>query len=380
MVRSVAVGGDWDFIIGFFMTKLLCVFVIGLGVVAQPVLANEGRIVSDDTYKDWRAIVMQVEGGEETWRECSAMTGGDGEPVLEVTARQYDAGPPYSYPRVQIFEQAPRHYNTLMQEGGRVDFVFDDGDGYSGIAFNDVVEDVFQAANASPSDEDMLFVLQGMRRAGQLDVSYEGQLLLQASLSGFTAAYGKIAEACEFSTMGVIAPLPDEQSSGGGVGAFMSEQHGVWHAQALVFDNAGSLVTECFASVPETAGRSLSFGVNTLEYFPPEDYPVLMLTEEVAETEAPMVSVGGPVQFAFDTGLVVPGEIITNVAHDGTRFIDVGVAFGYRDVALREVSRAETLAIYGDGVVIYQSALDGFRGAYTAVAKACEFTTAGVLE
>lgn len=365
------------------MTKSLWGLVLGLSVAAQPMLASAGRIVEDHAYKDWRAIVLESEGGEETWRDCIAMTGGDGLPVLEVVARQYDAGPPYSFPLVQIREQAPRHYSTLLQEGGRVDFVFDDGDSYSGTAFNDVVEDVFQSGTASPPVEDMLYVLQGMRRAGQLDVSFEGQLLLEASLSGFTAAYGKIAEACEFSTMGVIDPLPEGVELGGDAGDdsdLLFEQFGVWRAQAETFDNGGTWVTECFASIPENTQRTMSFGVNTLEYFPPESYPPLMVSEVIAETAVPMVAKGGLVQFSFDTGLIVPGEVMTDSTHEGTRYIDIAVKSGYRDLALREMARATALWVYGDGQVIYQTQLDGFRAAYGAIAKVCEFTTEGVLK
>lgn len=362
---------------------LCCVtFVAAFGAMA------EDREVSYDNYGDWRAIVTQVQGGEETWRVCRAITGGDGNPTLEVYARQYDAGPPDLYPQVTLHEHAPRGYNTLLKDGDGVTFLFDDGDSYPAVATAGFDEEGFRAAQASPDQQAMLYVLQGMRRAGQLDVTAPGGVAYSASLRGFTAAYGKIAEACQFSTMGVITPLADQQSENGDAsgdsgddGTLLFEQHGVWRIQAEEFDNGGgAMVRECFASVAADMTRRLSFGVNSLELAPPDSYPPLTLSEAVPETVTPMAKSGAFVQFAFDTGFVAPGEVMTDVVQEGTHFVDLVVKPGYRDIVLREMRRGANLWVYADNQVIYQTTLDGFSASYADMARVCEFTTKGVLD
>lgn len=328
----------------------------------------EGREVSYDVYGDWRAIVTQVQGGEETWRVCRAITGGDGDPVLEIYARQYDAGPPDLYPHVTLHEHASRGYDTLLKAGDMVTFLFDDGDSYPAAATAGFDEEGFGTAQVSPGQQAMLYVLQGMRRAGQLDITAPGGVVYSASLRGFTAAYGKIAEACEFSTMGVTTPLADGQSESGDASgdsgddsALLFEEHGAWRVQAEEFDNGGgAIVRECFASVAADTSRRLSFSTNSLELAPPDSYPPLTLSEAVAETVTPMAKLGSIIQFAFDTGFVVPGEVMTDVVQEGTHFVDLAVKPGYRDIVLREMHRGTTLWVYADNQVIYQTSLDGF--------------------
>lgn len=344
------------------------------------------REISFDVYGDWRVVVLQVDSNQETWRECTASTGGDGDPTLKIRARQYDGGPPDVYLPIEFREQAPRHYDTLMQDAGLVTFTFNDGQSFHGRARTGIAEGAFKYATASPTPEMSLPVLQAMRRAEWLEISYEGTPYYSASLAGFTAAYGKIAEACEFSTVGVITPLPDATGYGETTGdpgdndVLLFEEFGVWRAQAEEFESDGAVIRECFASIAADTARRLSFGINSLEAAPPSSFPPLILSEAIVETAAPMVSTGSRVQFAFDTGLILPGEVITDIASDGTRFIDAAVIPGYRDMALREMRRATNLWVYGDGAVIYQTPLNGFLQAYAAIAETCAFTTAGVLD
>ncbi len=348
----------------------------------------EDREISFDVYGDWRAIVTEVQGGQETWRVCRAVTGGDGYPVLEINARQYDAGPPDFYPHVTLHEHAPRGYDTLMKDGDSVTFGFDDGDSYPATATAGFDEEGFRTAQASPAQQAMLYVLQGMRRAGQLDITAPGGVAYTASLRGFTAAYGKIAEACEFSTMGVITPLAEGLSEGGYAsgdsgddGTLLFEEHGAWRIQAEEFDNGGgAMVRECFASVPADTTRRISFGVNSLELAPPDSYPPVTLSEAVPETVTPMAKPGAVIQFAFDTGFVAPGEVMTDVVQEGARFVDLVVKPGYRDIVLREMRRGAQLWVFVDNQVIYQTSLDGFSASYADMARVCEFTTKGILD
>lgn len=360
---------------------------IWIGVAALSMLAAtawaDDREVSYDVYGDWRAIVTQVTGGEETWRTCRAVTGGDGDPVLEIAARQYDAGPPHLYPPATIHEYAPRGYNTLMKDGDAITFVFDDGDSYPAVATAGFDDDGFRFANAAPGPDAALYVLQGMRRAGALDITAPGGLVYSASLRGFTAAYGKIAEACEFSTMGVITPSPDGGGDGGDAGddgAVLFEEHGVWRIQAEDFESDGAMIRECYASIPADTARRLNFAHNSLEATPPDSYPPLILSESVADTAAPMAQTGSYIQFAYDTGLILPGEVMTDTEVEGVRYVDLAVRGGYRDLALREMRRAVTLWVYADSQVIYQTALNGFAETYGDMARVCEFSTKGVLD
>lgn len=341
----------------------------------------EAREVSYDTYYDWRAIVTQVSGGEETWRECRAVTGGDGDPVLEISFRQYDAGPPDFYPSVTIREHASRGYDTLMKDGDAVTFVFDDGDSYPARATAGFDAEGFRNAQATPAQDVTLYVLQGMRRAGLLDIVAPGGRLYSASLRGFTAAYGKIAEGCGFSTIGVIDPLPDDASGDAGdESALLFAEHGVWRIQAEEFDNGGEIVRECYASIPADTTRRLTFAHNSLEATPPDSYPPLILSEAIAENDAPMAQAGSLIQFAYDTGLVVPGDVMTDTVVEGARYVDLAVKPGYRDLALREMRRGATIWVYADSQVIYQTALNGFSETYSDMARVCEFTTEGVLD
>ena len=362
----------------------LAIVATALTAPATPASA-QGRQVSYDTYGDWRASVMQVESSEESWRECRASTGGDGLPSLSVEFRQYDAGPPDFFPPVEIRESAARGYKTQMQQGGQVTFTFDDGERYAAIARNDIAEGVFQTATASPDQSQTLSVLQGMRRAVRLDIAFQGNLVLSASLKGFTAAYGKVAEACGFSTVGVISALPDSHQSNaprgdaGDTGTLLFEQFDHWRAQAEDFESDGTIVRECTASVPADKDRRLSFGWNALEAAPPDSFPPLILSEAISESIAPMVGPDARIRFAFDTGMVLPGAVMTYLSQDGIRYIDLVVQPGYRDVALRELTRAGTLRVTGDGSVIYQTPVSGFAKTYSAIARVCEFTTNGVL-
>lgn len=155
-------------------------------------------------YKDWQVAVETVDTGEDLRVTCSAWTGGDGDPTFKIEVSNGDALPPDYYPQPFLHESAIRGYHTMMKEGSWVLFESDTGWSTEGYATAWLEMDVFENASVQPSDADGLGILQEMRKAGRMFVTQDGDIVYEASLSGFTAAYGKIAEQCGFPTTGVI--------------------------------------------------------------------------------------------------------------------------------------------------------------------------------
>ena len=155
-------------------------------------------------YKDWTVRVETVDTGEDLRVFCSAYTGGDGQPTLRIDVSNGDAMPPDFYPAPVLHESAPRGYATMMQDGQRVLFEFDLDTLTEGFvqAFYD--EDGIMQAQAYVISSENQWLLQNMRHGDQMWITLDGDVVYGASLSGFTAAYGKIAEQCGFTTDGVI--------------------------------------------------------------------------------------------------------------------------------------------------------------------------------
>ncbi|MFQ1702855.1 hypothetical protein ACJ5NV_19935 [Loktanella agnita] len=155
-------------------------------------------------YKDWRIIVDTVDTGEDLRVTCRAMTGGDGLRSLAIEVSNGDTLPPDHYPAPVLHESAPRGYDTVMQDGQRVLFQFSLDDLTEGFVTAGLNDEGIKVATARAHEGDSLWMLQTMRTGDMLSVTLEGELVYRASLSGFTAAYGKIAEQCGFPTTGVI--------------------------------------------------------------------------------------------------------------------------------------------------------------------------------
>lgn len=155
-------------------------------------------------YNDWTVMVERFDTGEDYRIICRAWTGGDGDPSFGIELSNGDALPPYYYPAPSLYEHAPRGYDTMMQDGARVLFEFDADWGTEGFVSAGFDGEGFRQATAQAHDGDSLGMLQTMRRAGTLWVTQDGEVVYAASLSGFTAAYGKMAEQCGFTTTGVI--------------------------------------------------------------------------------------------------------------------------------------------------------------------------------
>lgn len=150
-------------------------------------------------YKDWRVWVEEIDTGEDLRRTCSARTGGDGDPVISIEMSNGDAGPPDFYPYPSITERAPRHFPTLMQDGQPVRFVIDTGAVFSTTAQSWLTDEGLFEAYAALNLADNLPTLQAMKRGSVMEVRTGGRTLYTASLSGFTAAYGKMMDSCGFS-------------------------------------------------------------------------------------------------------------------------------------------------------------------------------------
>lgn len=155
-------------------------------------------------YGAWTVMVETVDTGEDLRVFCTAFTGGDGAPSLRIDVSNGDAMPPDFYPAPVLHESAPRGHATMMQDGDRVLFEFDREGVTEGFvqAFHD--EDGIMQAQAFAHTADNLWLLQTMRHADQMWTTRDGEVIYGASLAGFTASYGTIAEQCGFSTIGVI--------------------------------------------------------------------------------------------------------------------------------------------------------------------------------
>lgn len=161
-------------------------------------------------YRDWRVFTETVDTGEDLRTTCTALTGGDGLPSLRLSVSNGDAGPPDAYPEPALFESAPRGHSTLMQDGMAVAFVFDRQAAFYGIADGWFDDEGFAQAEARPRWQDALNMLRWMKAGQSLDIRLmhpyqEGRQVMEASLSGFTAAYGKMMDECGFSI-----ELPEE--------------------------------------------------------------------------------------------------------------------------------------------------------------------------
>ena len=179
---------------------MIRIFTLGLVIGAGSVQANTDYW----DYQDWTVVVERIDTGEDLRVVCTARTGGDGDPTLSVSLSDGDVKPPDYYPEPSLHELAFRGYDTVMQDGARVLFEFDTDWLTEGFVTAGFDEEGFRQAVARAHPGDSLGLLQTMRRAGTLWITMEGEVVYRASLAGFTAAYGKMAEQCDFSTVGVI--------------------------------------------------------------------------------------------------------------------------------------------------------------------------------
>lgn len=183
--------------------------VVLAGLSVTGAAAQSGAKYQYWDFKDWRVMVESFDTGEDFRVICSAWTGGDGDPSFGLSVSNGDALPPGHYPAPELRESAPRGYATMLRDGAWVLFEADvlvepdtpwRTDANARVWHDD---EGIQQATVSPNGSG-LEMLQVMRKAGTMWVTMDGEVVYGASLSGFTAAYGKIAEQCGFPTTGVI--------------------------------------------------------------------------------------------------------------------------------------------------------------------------------
>jgi hypothetical protein len=155
-------------------------------------------------YGAWRVHVDTQETTEHTSRTCIAVTGGDGSPSLSLKVHDLDAGPPTDYPAPTVQEHAIRGHSTQIQNGQAVAFVFDNQAAFYGIADGYRDAEGFAHAEVAPRWQDTVNMLLWMKAGQSIDIRTvqpyaAGTPVLQVSLAGFTAAYGKMMDECGFS-------------------------------------------------------------------------------------------------------------------------------------------------------------------------------------
>ncbi len=171
-----------------------------IAAVALTAIPACPALATDWSHKDWRVSVTVHETTEDRHLTCRASTGGDGDPVLALSVYSGDVGPPYSYPMAQVIERSPRGYGTAMQQNQPVDFLFDFDRGFAITASASAGFDSEGIATAETQlrPQDHLPMLQAMKQGRWVEIWAGNDMLYEASLSGFTAAYGKMMDACGF--------------------------------------------------------------------------------------------------------------------------------------------------------------------------------------
>ncbi|MBY6044724.1 invasion associated locus B family protein [Phaeobacter italicus] len=181
------------------LSKLSCIAVAGsLTLGAGSAWASEYW-----EYQDWSVAVEERITEEHDWRDCSAWTGGDGEPIIRLEVTRDDIGPPETYPQLHYREIAPRQYPTHVVHGQAVGFIIDRQAVFYAIADGDINDEGLAEVTALARWNDALNLIRWMQAGTTLDVHivrpYDGgETALRASLAGFTAAYGKMMDECGF--------------------------------------------------------------------------------------------------------------------------------------------------------------------------------------
>jgi hypothetical protein len=174
---------------------------------AVPVLASAQQAPDEEAFfafADWRVWAFYESSEQDDWVRCEAVTGGDGDPTIVVYTTTRDVRPPDMFPWVWLEESAPRGYDTLMQDGDVVAFAFADGPVFEALVSAAYDADGIRVARAEIDELDNQAALRALRDGDRLRIIRDGAVVYDASLAGFTASYGKMAEHCDFPVGGVI--------------------------------------------------------------------------------------------------------------------------------------------------------------------------------
>lgn len=152
-------------------------------------------------YQDWSVAAAERITEEHDWLDCTAWTGGDGDPLIRLEVTRDDVGPPESYPQLTLTSVSPRGLAPLMPNGQAVGFLIDQQVVFYGLAYTDFNEDGLLETTVQVRWDNALDVIRWMQAGTHLDAHlvrpYDGgQHIMRVSLAGFTAAYGKMMDAC----------------------------------------------------------------------------------------------------------------------------------------------------------------------------------------
>jgi hypothetical protein len=147
-------------------------------------------------FGSWRVFVKGFDTGED-WRvSCTALTGSDGDPVATLEISNGDVGPPDFFPALKIREHAIRGYDARMKTGQTAYVWFDNEDVYDGETHSFFDEYGFNQAQMEFAQSQSEWLIEAMRKNGQMDVVLDGEVFHSFWLDGFTASYLKMMEAC----------------------------------------------------------------------------------------------------------------------------------------------------------------------------------------
>ncbi|WP_299378893.1 hypothetical protein [uncultured Kiloniella sp.] len=162
-----------------------------------------------EQYKDWQANAetFVTEDGE-LRTICSIRTGGDGDDSITVSISDGDALPPNAMPYVEYQEATARGYPTYLQKNQIVLWGINSGDtnrSYESSAYVGIDEEGIPYANVSGNGQEQ-DILRGFAKGDKVVLldDYSGGDLYVGSLSGFSAAYRKMAAWCGFSPDSVL--------------------------------------------------------------------------------------------------------------------------------------------------------------------------------
>ncbi|WP_085905335.1 hypothetical protein [Kiloniella majae] len=184
-----------------------------ISVKATSVAYNDERPAKEgilfEQYKDWQASAdtFVTEDGE-LRTVCSIRTGGDGDSSITVSISNGDALPPYAMPYVEYQEATARGYPTQLQQNQAVLWIVNRADtsrSYEATAYIGIDNEGIPYANVSGNGQE-LDILRGFAKGDKVVLldDYSGGDLYVGSLSGFSAAYRKMAAWCGFSPDSVL--------------------------------------------------------------------------------------------------------------------------------------------------------------------------------
>lgn len=168
-------------------------------IAAWAVVFMTGPAVADwAEFGDWAAHSETNDTGEDARRVCTASTGGDGDPVLQFTITDGDAGPPVGFPSVTYSEQGYRGIEPRIEEGQRLTLLIDDEAVAKMTGFVDMMDPGIHTGKASPDWANAETVWNAALQGGTASVedARTGEIFERFSLTGSYAATLRMLDLC----------------------------------------------------------------------------------------------------------------------------------------------------------------------------------------